>query len=72
VTKHLVDVDDELLNAAQSASGEPTIKATVHRALLLLLTENRRREAELRERWATLGDSLADLDDEDVMRQAWS
>ena len=72
MTKRLVDVDDDLLSAAQSASGEPTIKATVHRALLLLVTENRRREADLRQRWAALGDSLADLDDDEVMRRAWS
>jgi hypothetical protein len=36
--------------------------------LLLLVTENRRREADLRQRWG----ALADLDDDEVMRQAWS
>ncbi len=72
MTKRLVDMDDELLQAAQSVSGESTIKGTVQRALELLVSQNARREAELRERWASLGDSMADLQDEDVMRRAWS
>ncbi|HEU0088867.1 MAG TPA: hypothetical protein VFQ77_14675 [Pseudonocardiaceae bacterium] len=37
MTKRLVEVDDELLVAAQRASGESTIKNTVQRALELLL-----------------------------------
>ncbi len=72
MTKRLVDMDDELLRAAQSVSGESTIKGTVQRALELLVSQNACREAELRERWASLGDSMADLQDEDVMRRAWS
>lgn len=72
MTKHLVDVDDDLLDAAQLASGEATIKGTVHRALELLVTENRRREEELRTRWADLGDSVADLQDDKIMSRAWS
>lgn len=72
MTKRLVDVDDDLLIAAQRASGDTTIKATVHRALELLVAQHRRREVELRDRWTELGDSLADLQDQDVMRRAWS
>lgn len=72
MSKHLVDVDDDLLATAQAASGETTIKGTVHRALELLVTENRRREEGLRARWAALGDSLADLQDDEIMSRAWS
>lgn len=72
MTKRLVDMDDELLVAAQRASGESTIKGTVQRALEILVAESLRSEAELRERWASLGAGLADLQDDTVMRQAWS
>lgn len=72
MTKRLVDVDDELLVAAQRISGENTIKGTVQRALELLVSRGSQREAELRRRWEGLGDALADLEDDAVMRQAWS
>ncbi|MGH3569612.1 MAG: hypothetical protein ACRDRH_27090 [Pseudonocardia sp.] len=71
MTKRFVDVDD-LLIAAQGASGGAMIKLTVHRSLELLVAQHRRKEAELRDRWIDLGDSLADLQDQDVMRRAWS
>lgn len=71
MTKRLVDIDDDLLDAAKAAAGERTIKATVHRALELLVDQNRRREAGLRQRWADLGDSMADLQDDAVMDRAW-
>lgn len=72
MTKRLVEIDDELLVAAQRTSGESTIKGTVQRALEMLVAEGLRSEAELRERWTNLGTSLADLQDDAVMRQAWS
>lgn len=72
MTKRLVDVDDELLIAAQRISGENTIKGTVQRALELLVSQGGQREAELQRRWEGLGDALADLQDDAVMRQAWS
>lgn len=72
MTKRLVDIDDELLDDALRLSGEPTIKRTVHRALELLVAERRRSEAEIRRQWAELGDALDDLQDEDVLRQAWA
>lgn len=72
VTKRLVDVDDELLVAAQRISGENTIRGTVQRALELLISQSSQREAELRRRWEDLGDALADLQDDAVRHQAWS
>ncbi|MGH3815203.1 MAG: type II toxin-antitoxin system VapB family antitoxin [Pseudonocardiaceae bacterium] len=72
MTKRLVDVDDELLVAAQRISGENTIKGTVQRALELLISHGSQRETELRRRWEGMGDALADLQDDAVMRQAWS
>lgn len=72
MTKRLVDVDDELLQAARAASGEPTIKATVQRALELLVAQRGLQEAELRDSWAALGTSFDDLHDDAVMRRAWS
>lgn len=71
MTKRLVDVDDELLSAARRASGDATIKATVHQALELFVAEHRRKEDDLRERWAALGDVFDDLHDPEVMRGAW-
>jgi Arc/MetJ family transcription regulator len=72
VTKRLIDIDDELLAAAQHAAGQDSIKGTVTEALNRLVEQQRRREQHLRDSWAQLGDALADLQDDDVMRQAWS
>jgi len=72
MTKRLVDMDDDLLNAAQAVAGERTIKGTVKKALELLVSEQQRTERELYERWLELGDALADLQDDDVMGRAWS
>lgn len=72
MTKRLVDMDDDLLNAAQAVAGERTIKGTVKMALELLVSEQQRTERDLHERWSELGDALADLQDDDVMGRAWS
>lgn len=71
VVKHLVDLDEQLLSAARAAAGEQTIKGTVNKALELLVSQQRLSEQDLRRRWSTLGDVLADLADDDVMRGAW-
>ncbi|MFP3940623.1 MAG: type II toxin-antitoxin system VapB family antitoxin [Thermoanaerobaculia bacterium] len=39
MTKHLVDIDDELLERARSVSGSNTIKDTVTRALQRLVDD---------------------------------
>lgn len=72
MTKRLVDVDDDLLRAAQALAGERTITGTVRTALELLVSQHESAEQDLRERWAALGDALADLQDDDVMSRAWS
>jgi Arc/MetJ family transcription regulator len=40
VTKHLVDIDDDLLEQARSAAGTATIKATVEAGLRRLTAEH--------------------------------
>lgn len=72
MTKRLIDIDDDLLAAAQEATGQDSIKGTVTEALDRLVAQQRRREEDLRASWADLGDALLDLQDDDVMRRAWT
>ena len=72
MTKRLIDLDDDLLAAAQQATGERTIKGTVTEALRLLVEQRGRREADIRDRWNALDDVLVDLQDDGVMGRAWS
>jgi Arc/MetJ family transcription regulator len=72
VTKRLIDIDDELLAAAQQAAGQDSIKGTVTEALNRLVAQQRRREQYLRDSWAQLGDAMVDLQDDEVMHRAWS
>ncbi len=72
MTKRLIDLDDELLAAAQQATGERTIKGTVTEALRLLVAQRGRREGDIRDRWNALDDALVDLQDDGVMGGAWS
>lgn len=72
MTKRLIDIDDGLLAAAQEAAGQDSIKGTVTEALDRMVAQQRRREEHLRATWADLGDGLADLQDEEVMGEAWA
>lgn len=72
MVKRLIDIDDELLLAAQQAAGTRTIKGTVTGALERLVADHRRREQALRDQWTELGDAVADLQDPEVMGRAWS
>lgn len=72
MTKRLIDIDDELLAAAQEATGEQTLKGTVRHALEEVVAVHRQGEEELRGRWSDLADVLADLHDPTVMDRAWS
>ncbi|HLQ33167.1 MAG TPA: type II toxin-antitoxin system VapB family antitoxin [Chloroflexota bacterium] len=65
--KHLVDMDDELLEQAKACLGTPTIKATVDEALRIVTN---RRAAELREAMRRLGEIFAEMPDFD-RSQAW-
>jgi len=71
VTKRLIDIDDDLLQAAQDATGEATMKGTVRVALELAVEQHRIRVAEIRKRWERAADLLVDLHDPEVMKGAW-
>ena len=61
MTKRLVDIDDDTLEAARSRLGTPTIKATVNEALRLAGAQ---RQTELAAALAVLAAAdLADRDD---------
>jgi Arc/MetJ family transcription regulator len=67
MTKRLVDVDDEKLEAVRRVLGTQTLKATVAGALDEVLALDRRRRALLAEREAPTA-ALADVDER---RSAW-
>ena len=67
VTKRLIDVDDEKLEAVRGLLGTRTLKATVDEAFDEVLALARRREALLADRG--VGEST--LADPDVRRAAW-
>ncbi len=71
MTKRLIDIDDALLRAAQEATGEATMKGTVHVALELTVEQHRRRSADVRARLERVAPLLADLHDPEVMKGAW-
>lgn len=71
MTKRLIDVEDEALDAARRVLGTRTIKDTVNTALRASVQAADRRErvdAAALERFA---DASRDLLDEDVMADAW-
>lgn len=67
MTKKLIDIDEDTLARAREILGADTMKATVNEALaeVVRLAERRSHIARLAEM-----DGL-DLDDEDVMADAW-
>ncbi len=67
MSKHLVDIDDELLEKASSALGSGTMKETVNRSLeIVVLASRRHRHADRLE-----GMEGLDLADAEVMAGAW-
>jgi Arc/MetJ family transcription regulator len=71
MTKRLIDVDDELLEAARRVLGTGTIKDTVNTALRASVEAAERRQrvdAAALERFA---EASRDLLDDDVMADAW-
>lgn len=67
MTKRLIDVDDDKLEAARALLGTKTLKATVDGAFNELLALAERRRALL----AARGVDLAEFADDDVRRAAW-
>jgi Arc/MetJ family transcription regulator len=71
MTKRLIDVEDEVLEAARRVLGTQTIKDTVNTALRASVQAAKRREhvdvAALRR----FAEASRDLLDEDVMADAW-
>ena len=67
MSKRLVDIDDDLLEAASAVLGASTMKAAVNRALEeVVLADRRRRHADRLETMRGL-----DLNDPNVMAGAW-
>lgn len=67
MTKRLIDVDDDQLEAVRALLGTGTLKATVASAFDELLALDQRRRALLAER----GIDPGDLADPDARRAAW-
>jgi Arc/MetJ family transcription regulator len=67
MTKRLVEIDDDILAAAQAALGARTTEETVQRALQEAARQTLRRELLTR----AMEDGLADLRDPAVMADAW-
>ena len=67
MTKRLIDVDDDKLQAVKALLGTATLKATVNTALEEVLALDQRRQALLAER----GVDLNELADADARRAAW-
>ncbi len=67
MTKRLIDVDDNKLDAVRELLGTTTLKATVNAALGEVLALDQRRRALLAER----GVDLAELADPDARQASW-
>jgi Arc/MetJ family transcription regulator len=67
MTKRLVEIDDDVLDAARTALETRTIKGTVDRALRDAAAADARRRFLVR----ALADGLSDLRDPGVMADAW-
>ena len=67
MTKRLIEVDDDKLDAVRALLGTRTLKATVDEAFDEVLALDKRRRALLVER----GVGASDLSDSEVRRDAW-
>jgi len=67
MTKRLIDVDDDKLDAVRTLLGTTTLKATVNEAFDEVLALDRRRRALLAER----GVDPAELADPNARQAAW-
>lgn len=71
MTKRLVDIDDETLEAAQGVLGTTTIKDTVNTALGETVRAAQRRERLDRAALTRFAAASKDLSDDEVMADAW-
>jgi Arc/MetJ family transcription regulator len=71
MTKRLVDIEDETLEAAQRVLGTSTIKDTVNTALRESVRAAERRQHVDVEALKRFAEAAKDLADEDVMADAW-
>jgi Arc/MetJ family transcription regulator len=71
VTKRLVDIEDETLEAAQRVLGTDTIKDTVNTALRESVRAAERRQHVDVEALKRFAEAARDLADEDMMADAW-
>jgi len=71
VTKRLIDVDDDVLEAAKQVLGTDTIKDTVNSALRASVQAAERRQRLDAEALKRFADASRDLLDDDVMADAW-
>ncbi|MGI8677052.1 MAG: DUF2191 domain-containing protein [Nocardioidaceae bacterium] len=71
MTKRLVDIDDEVLQAAREALGTKTLKDTVN-ASLAETAQTAHRRALTEEGLQEIGKLLVDLGDPEVMAKAWA
>jgi Arc/MetJ family transcription regulator len=71
VTKRLIDVDDDVLEAARVVLGTDTIKDTVNSALRASVQAAERRQRMDVAALKRFAEASRDLLDEDVMADAW-
>ena len=71
MTKRLIDIDDELLLAAQATLGAGTFKETVRAALEQVISSRGRAETPTSSLLADFATATRDLSDPDVMDAAW-
>ena len=71
MTKRLIDVDGDVLEAAKQVLGTDTIKDTVNSALRASVQAAERRQRLDAEALKRFADASRDLLDDDVMADAW-
>ncbi len=71
VTKRLIEIDDDLLHAAQAALGAGTYKETVRSALEQVVASRGRAETPTAGLLADFAQATRDLSDPAVMDAAW-
>jgi Arc/MetJ family transcription regulator len=71
MTKRLIDVDDDVLEAARRVLGTTTIKDTVNSALRASVEAAERRQKVDTAALKRFADASRDLRDDDVMAEAW-